>query len=325
MKWKEITKGYKFEDGSIVTQKHQTHMYDCYEIEYNTKKIVLSKDHIIQINIKNLHKNAQDEIRCMCNGQIPITENLHIQVLGNINDHEQNQIGMWLKGEVIDIKVDDLSENSIECYIFHFPSRQFGVEVFVKREPTSWENQKIDDDNYWVPIGGIAYLFGKYGSLDIGYTTIDKVIFRGKLPCFCVSTNTGQYKLNGLKNHNSVMIQNIILHSLEHNNKIKIGLVDPKMVEFSNYKGMNGVVGVANSTLEAVELLRVARQVMKKRNVEMQKLGIKSLTDYKPTKKTNKVFITGREYNENDSINVRINGEEKTMLASELVDYLQNM
>ena len=56
----------------------------------------------------------------------------------------------------------------------------------------------------------------------------------------------------------------------------------------------------------------------------MAKLGIKSLTEYKPSKKTDKIFITGRDYNKDDVIKVRINGEEKEMKASELVDYLHN-
>ena len=96
-----------------------------------------------------------------------------------------------------------------------------------------------------------------------------------------------------------------------------------KQVEFSNYKGMNGIVGVANNTLESVELLRIARQVMLKRNKEMAQLGIKSLTDYKPSKRSGKCFITGREYNEDDMIKVRIDGQEKMMKAGELVEYLK--
>ena len=120
----------------------------------------------------------------------------------------------------------------------------------------------------------------------------------------------------------SVMIQNVIIHCLEHRDKIAIGMVDPKQVEFSNYKGMNGVVGVANNTREAVELLRIARLVMLKRNKEMANLGIKSLTEYKPSKRSGKEYITGRDFNEHDMLKVRINGEEQQMSASDFVDYL---
>lgn len=121
----------------------------------------------------------------------------------------------------------------------------------------------------------------------------------------------------------SVTVQNAILHCIEHRDKIALALIDPKMVEFSNYKGMKGIVGVANSTQEAVELLRISRAAMKKRNTEMMKMGIKNLTDYKPHIKTGKVFVTGRDYNEDDIIKVRIDGQEQQMTASELVEYLR--
>lgn len=54
----------------------------------------------------------------------------------------------------------------------------------------------------------------------------------------------------------------------------------------------------------------------------MQKLGINDVADYKPTEYTGKIWITGREFNENDKIKVRVNGEEKTMTALEIYEYL---
>lgn len=113
------------------------------------------------------------------------------------------------------------------------------------------------------------------------------------------------------------------MHCISHRNEIALALVDPKVVEFSAYKGMNGIVGVANSLLESVELLRIARVVMYKRNKELAALGLKNIGEYTPTKKSGKVFITGREYNENDIIKIRENGEEKQMTAAELVEYLK--
>jgi len=120
----------------------------------------------------------------------------------------------------------------------------------------------------------------------------------------------------------SVAVQNIIMHCIEHSDKIALGLIDPKNVEFAGYNGMKGIVGVATNTLESVELLRIARQVMLKRNREMSKMGIKNIGEYRPQHKTDKVFITGREYNENDLIRVRIDGQEQQMTAKELVEYL---
>lgn len=144
----------------------------------------------------------------------------------------------------------------------------------------------------------------------------------GKLPCFCVSTDTGHYVTNDIKSHNSVLSQNIILHSLSHNDNIALALIDIKQTEYTNFKGMKGVVGVATSVRDSVEILRVAKLVMYKRNAEMAKLGIKSLTEYKPSKRSGKVFVTGRTYDENDVIDVKIDGEITQMRAADLVEYL---
>lgn len=121
----------------------------------------------------------------------------------------------------------------------------------------------------------------------------------------------------------SVYIQNIIMSCIEHRNKVATALVDPKQVEFSSYNGMNGILGVANSTLEAVEILRIARSVMHKRNKDLKELGLKNVGEFTPTKKSGKVYITGKEVPENEMIKVRIDGEERQMRASELVEYLQ--
>lgn len=87
---------------------------------------------------------------------------------------------------------------------------------------------------------------------------------------------------------------------------------------------MNGVVAVANSVQEAAEILRIGRSVMYSRNKKMQKIGLNDVADYQPTSWTGKVWITGREFDQNDQIKVRINGEEKTMTALEIYEYLYN-
>ena len=129
----------------------------------------------------------------------------------------------------------------------------------------------------------------------------------------------------GLISHNSVTLRNVIFHciqTIEHNNKISVALVDIKQTEFYPFKGINGVCAVANSVEEAAELLRIGRAVMYSRNKKMQKLGINDVSDFKPSEYTGKIWITGREFNENDKIKVRVNGEEKTMTALEIYEYL---
>ena len=326
MKWKDIINGYQFVDKSKVVQKHRTHMYDCYELEYNNQKIILSKDHIIQVNIKKLQPLIQQDIKEFCTGEIPLKENIQIDLLGDLSDKNKGFLSEYIIGNIdsVPFKIEETSSDELESYCITLQDNSI-IPVKITRIPTVTESQRIDDFNYWIPIEGLAYLFNKYREpLQINDCT--KIInFKhvGKLECFCVSTDTGHYKLNGLIHHNSVMIQNVIIHCLEHRDKIAIGMVDPKQVEFSNYKGMNGVVGVANNTREAVELLRIARQVMLKRNKEMAQLGVKSLTEYKPHIKTDKIFVTGREYNKDDIIKVRVDGVEQEMTADALFNLLQ--
>ena len=87
---------------------------------------------------------------------------------------------------------------------------------------------------------------------------------------------------------------------------------------------MNGICCVANSVAEAAEVLRIGRSVMYSRNKKMQAMGLNDVADYKPTDWTGKVWITGREFDKDDQIKVRIAGEEKTMSALEIYEYLYN-
>ena len=123
----------------------------------------------------------------------------------------------------------------------------------------------------------------------------------------------------------SVAIQNLIMHAIEHRDEISLALVDPKVVEFSNYKGMNGIVGVANTIQETCEMLRIGKAVMYKRNRELAKLGCKQVAEYTPHEFSGKVYMCGREYDKDQSVKVKDNGEEKTMTALELAESLEDM
>lgn len=117
----------------------------------------------------------------------------------------------------------------------------------------------------------------------------------------------------------SVAVQNIIYGGIAHRNEVALSLIDPKFTEFSGYKGMKGITGVANTVEEAVEVLRIAKQAMYRRNQRLAELKIKNIMEYKPTKKSGKVYITGRDYLETDIIKVKVNSVEKEITANELV------
>ena len=103
---------------------------------------------------------------------------------------------------------------------------------------------------------------------------------------------------------------------------MNVALVDIKQVEFEKFKGVNGVCAVANSVAEGAEILRIGRAVMYSRNKKLQSLGLNDMADYQPTEYTGKVWITGREFDENDVIPVKVNGEEQQMRAIEIYEYL---
>ena len=126
----------------------------------------------------------------------------------------------------------------------------------------------------------------------------------------CGATGGGKY----------VAVQNIIYGGIAHRNEVALSLIDPKFTEFSGYKGMKGITGVANTVEEAVEVLRIAKQAMYRRNQRLAELKIKNIMEYKPTKKSGKVYITGRDYLETDVIKVKVNSVEKELTANELVE-----
>lgn len=320
MKWKDVNVGHVFSDGSVVTEKHLSHQYNSYRITYNNKIIVLSGDHLLQFNISPLCNDAKEEISKYCVGDVPLKEKLYVNILGTADMQHQKLITDYLLGKSVQgLSVDDISEQHYEFYIFKFDDGTYH-EASVNRVQTSWESQKVSDNVYWIPVNGLAYLFNKYGILTFSGTTIQNVEFLGKLPCFCVSTSTGKYELNGLIHHNSVAVQNIIYGGIAHRNEVALSLIDPKFTEFSGYKGMKGITGVANTVEEAVEVLRIAKQAMYRRNQRLAELKIKNIMEYKPTKKSGKVYITGRDYLESDSIKVKVNSVEKEMTANELVE-----
>ena len=61
---------------------------------------------------------------------------------------------------------------------------------------------------------------------------------------------------------------------------------------------------------------------MYSRNKKLQKLGINDVAEYSPVSWTGKIWITGREFDQNDIIKVRVDGEEKEMTALEIYEYL---
>jgi len=306
MKWNEIHTGHKFSDGSVVTQRHQTEMYECYKLFYNNKETVFSKDHLLLIDISELEEEYKKDIEEYCIGNIPLKEDILIEYPETFTEVEEVE-SILRNGGFLRNLCDDY-------YVY-------GTTILrIERKVTETESQKVDNNHYWLPVEGIHYLLQNGQIIYCNDIQLEKSVYVGSLPCFCVSTDTGRYCVNDLTNHNSVTINNIISACIQHNNKVRCALIDPKQTEFMMYKGMKGVVAVATDVFDSREVLRIARVVMHKRNKKMSELGIKKVADYKPKQKTGKVWITGREYYEQDKIKLR----DREITAAELVELTRN-
>lgn len=55
---------------------------------------------------------------------------------------------------------------------------------------------------------------------------------------------------------------------------------------------------------------------------ENYNVKLNDVADYKPTSWTGKIWITGREFDKDEKIKVRVAGEEKEMTALEIYEYL---
>jgi len=173
IKWKDVKKNHVFDDGSVVTQRHQTHYNECYCLTYEDngeiKTLVASKDHLIQVNISKFPEKAKRQIRELCVGQIPLREDMQCEILGYVNEEQKKLIYDYVSGNIDKSwfkEVEDISEDHFECYLFTFKDETYR-EVFVKRFTIKSESQKIDDDNFWIPMEGINWLVTTYGILEM--------------------------------------------------------------------------------------------------------------------------------------------------------------
>lgn len=297
MIWNDLrSKGeYIFKDNSKLTQIHDIHKIPCYKFDLkyhpsniNKPEIIISEDHYILCDISKVkNKDLMDLYQPL---MIPLESDYHI--------------GYDKNGNFID-----------------------------KEEITNFESVQFNEKHWWLNAKMIYFLLEnkekirpvkEYDNNKFKYNKFTDWNYVGEKECFCISTDTGMYEVCGVINHNSVSLRNIIFHSLTHSDDIVLGLVDLKLSEFSRYKGVNRIVGVANNVLESVELLRVARECMYKRNLENAERGLTDFKDYVPTEPTNKIRIFGREFDENNEFNVKIGEEEKTMTAKEILEYVNS-
>lgn len=295
--WEDIYESptEKFADGSSITQVHEKHQAEtyslAYEIDGKEETLVISEDHCLLCYTGFVF--SKKALRLAMTEFMP----------DKIKTESDHHVGYSKQGQIVDFE-----------------------------EPTKFDSPWVSRNVCWLNAYSIHYLKSLGQDIRLvqdashpmrSSVKLTKASWSGLRECFCVSTNTKRYKACGVIHHNSVALRNVIFHSLTHSNDIKLALVDLKLSEFSKYKDMKDVVGVANSVLDATELLTLAREIMYERNAKNAEAGITDIRDYKPTQPTDKVMLYGQEFNENTEFEVEIAGEKKTMTAKEILDYMQ--
>ena len=329
MKWKDIKVGTVFADGSKVTQVHRTYRQPCCRVFYENKTLDCSWQHIFKVKIKNASDKIKKDLAnnttyvplvedyaILNDAEIPIDVVFELYAYFNNEEHHFDSV------KILSIEGHEEEKYAITVYevVLYGNTYQVKIEsIYEKVEP-----QRIDDDTYWLNCSGIAYLLWNHCKVYSNKRRIKKIKDIGLQDAFCVSTDTGKFIINDLESHNSVTLRDIIFSCIEHNNELTFAGIDLKLVEFSCYKGIKGCAGIANTVSEALEITKIARQAMKKRNREMQTLGLNNLNDYKPKDYTGKIWVTGREYNEDEKIKVRIDGKEQEMTVLDLFNLVQN-
>lgn len=290
MKWADVTTGHEFSDGSKVTQATETKDMSTYSVTTAEGKFVVGEDHILLCNVRLVNKKFLNKILANAPTRVPVEKDVHF-----------------------------------------YP----GTDMPVQEVITKWEDRVFDEKKklMWLNIKEIYYLFSLHYRIRLVTLKDDKYVpvpikdmnWEKEKPCFCVSTDTGQYQVCGVIHHNSVTLRNVINHCLTHSDDMKLGLVDLKLSEFSRYKDIdkNRVVGVANTVAATCAMLRMSREIMRKRNQQNSDRDLTDFADFKPQGPTDTIKIFGREFNENDRFSVKVDGQEQEMSAKEILEWMK--
>lgn len=352
IKWKDIQVGDVLPDGSVVEHIHQSRPTDCIRIKYSIGRDVntldVSTGHLFLCKVPRRYwKSYRERIR---DYYIPKEVSGYIEQDKTFTVEEYNKIleccrtneeqPDWVK---IEYRCDNwesvlFSESQKLAWMPAEDIYRFINTYGVKSIKTQDKRVKIIDAEY---IGEkeafcISTNTGRYITLSGNNCEVSGTPAEDKIQ------NAVQYKVlirdndvvveeerrpirvlekvSGLCSHNSVAVRNIIFHCLTHG--VAIGLVDLKRTEFTFYKGHNFCLGVANTVEEAAELLRIAREVMYKRNKEMAKVGCVKLSEMKYTQETDYVEIFGRRYHKSEQVEIKDGEETRTITVGELINML---
>lgn len=283
-----------------------------YTKKYDEQDIILSSDHLLLCNIKELPEDVKNLIKNFySNVSIPKIVDVHLHA-------ETEELQKELDENIVSI-LEYFSHGNCKNikYIEELISKLNYKEEFIESDKFIKSENEI-----WLNAFSIMQLVRNGFKLYCNDMKFSNALFYGRKECFCISTDSGQYHTNDLIHHNSVTLRDIIFHCLTHSNKISIALVDLKLTEFTRYKKFKDVLGVANTVEEAAELLRIGRTIMYKRNGDLAKHDLNDFTKFRPKQPTDVYWVSGRTLNGSDMIKVRIDGQETEIPVSKLHEFV---
>ena len=353
--WKDIQIGDKFKDGSVVKSIHDTYTAECYSVKYyrnncfnndnsgNSNSNIKNKFNKLLSSSKNRRRNKNNS-NSNNNLNSMILSDTHLLLCDISKCSENTQI--WIKENFSNYSIPTLFDKHIyfenldnvlkPTMSYNELNDLFGMNSddghsekaeYEQYEVIESDKCKVSENDYWLPVNLIFELVEFFKeNIYCNGNRLEKVEYVGKKKVFCVETDSHKFETNDLIHHNSVTLRNVIFHCLTHGQQISIGLVDLKFTEFTFFKGINGVVAVANTVKETCELMRLARECMYKRNEEMSKIipPINDIKDYKPQKPTDEVYIWNRKLRDTDMVEIRLKtGEIKQVTVAEVEQYLE--
>lgn len=313
VKWGQVAAGDTIIDPKtgaedLVTGLHAiTESVDGFKLragKFNKKSLTVSADHLILVKIPAIgdkgfrmhrHYNIPEALGILLNDVKTYKEaNYHVSIEGVMTEEEllhRIQVGPPLEN----VSVDYLDEED-----------------------------KLPSGLFWVPAWAIQH----YSQLGVKFLSNNGkklyINYAGLINARCVTTESSSYSINEITSHNSVAIRNIFFHAIQHGEDIKIAGIDLKLTEFAPWKNHKNVVGIANDIPTALEIMRLAREIMYKRNSQLADLGLINFTDFKPKHRDGFEYISGMKFKSRDMLEVEVNGKITSMPAAEAVDFILN-
>ena len=191
--WRDIKVGDVMKDGSIVTQIHRTHDEDSCKVIYDgDREFICSYNHILLIDVSNLPAEGKRELETFCSF-VPLEENFEVFSEEELTDTAKMIVDKFCHNEPVSVNFVKVDDSDREEYYAYFDSGK--KKIVIQNTITKSEPQKVEENVYWLTCRGIEYLMNKYHvDLFCNGNIINKIIPMGKLPCFCISTNTGKYE-----------------------------------------------------------------------------------------------------------------------------------